>query len=261
MQNEWFQFFVMLGKEQAENNRIKVDKFILTNRLILVISIGDYLHRLWHAEPHSIQITNVVGDVLDSRSTIYQWKKIVVRYHDLALQNPRGTLINLSIRFFFVVVFGILGCRSGKEQEALIAERRTQMIEADITILANRVATMEQRLGDPMATDALRVTRVPLVENSTGNEVCAGEDKVCLSVLFRNGARLVDPMDRPCGYAVADCNSRVVSLPRCGKGADYVVAPIKFWSSPGMKGGCSQSGNQSCLFAPENLVALCIDKQ
>lgn len=124
-----------------------------------------------------------------------------------------------------------------------------------------RLGAIEQKLATPSGQDVLRVTRMPLVENSTGNEVCAGQDQVCLTVIFTHGSLLSDINGRDCGYAVADCNSRVVPLRHCLRESNYVVAPIKFWPSPGMKGQCNggRVGNQSCLQAPNNLTAICTD--
>lgn len=105
----------------------------------------------------------------------------------------------------------------------------------------------------------LKTVRIPLALNKTGNEVCAEAGKACLTVLDDAGSARYDVHDQFCGHMVADCNARVTRKPRCADGDDYLLAPVKFYRSPGSKGECNATETETCEASPSDITALCLE--
>ncbi|MDI1444699.1 hypothetical protein [Polyangium sp. 6x1] len=134
--------------------------------------------------------------------------------------------------------------------------------ETTLSGLENRIAKLEdlgKRIVD-LEAKAPSVSRVPLEENKTGNEICYERKEVCLSVIVSGESSLFDANNVFCGHMIADCNSRVVKRNHCNTRADYAVSPIKFYKTPDAKGQCPLAGDEACFYSPQQLMAICLQK-
>lgn len=178
----------------------------------------------------------------------------------------------LSIAAFATSIV-LMGCGRDAQTDKISAiEARLAKVEASLSTLPpgpsptaqqtlsdleKRIAKLEGSTNDSATT--LKAAREPLTLDGTGNEVCARKGKVCLAVIGKGSSELFDANHVPCGYMVADCNSRVVNKPHCLADQDYLASPIKFWKSPGTKGQCGTVADDTCLRSPSDLTAICME--
>jgi hypothetical protein len=164
------------------------------------------------------------------------------------------------------------GCKSDDRSQDLGAlEQRVSKLEAAagaappapstdpaspdaLTRLEQRVDALEKQLAR-----TLKTKRIPLVPDRSGNELCADEGQICLSVIDSAGSARYDMNNNFCGHITADCSSRVTPRKGCGVGTDYVLSPVKFHRSPGAKAQCDSSTTESCARSPSDLTAICLE--
>jgi len=125
--------------------------------------------------------------------------------------------------------------------------------EPSLSDLGQRLAKLEQE-----SSTVVTATREPLTVDATGNEVCAKKNQVCVAVVNTMSSVIVDENQVPCGHMVADCNSRVSPRVHCLGDRNYVIGPIRFLRSPGMKGRCGDVGKDTCTREPSSFVAICL---
>lgn len=120
--------------------------------------------------------------------------------------------------------------------------------------LEDRIDALEKQMAR-----TLKTVRIPLEVNKSGNEVCAEAGHACLTLLDDAGSARYDIHDKFCGHMVADCNARVTRRPHCSGSNDYLLAPVKFYRSPGTKADCDNFETETCESSPSDLVAICLE--
>lgn len=126
--------------------------------------------------------------------------------------------------------------------------------EERIARLEQRVTELEKEVGR-----SLKTVRIPLDRDQSGNEACASQGHICLSVVDSAGSARYDLNNQFCGHITIDCNARVTKRLHCGPGTDYVLSPIRFYRSPGAKAQCDSTGTETCASAPSDIVAICLE--
>ncbi len=120
--------------------------------------------------------------------------------------------------------------------------------------LEDRIDALEKQMAR-----TLKTVRIPLELNKSGNEVCAEAGHACLTLFDEAGSARYDVNDKFCGHMVADCNARVTRKPHCAGSNDYLLSPVKFYRSPGIKAACDSFETETCESSPADLVAICLE--
>jgi outer membrane murein-binding lipoprotein Lpp len=169
----------------------------------------------------------------------------------------------------FALALAGAGCKSDDRSQHLTAlEQRVAKLEAATEAAppappapSDAVARLEQRIDalEKQLARTMKTTRIPLVPDRSGNELCADKGHICLSVVDGAGSARYDMNNNFCGHITADCSSRISLRKGCGVGADYVLSPVKFHRSPGAKAQCDSSTTESCATSPSEITAICLE--
>lgn len=161
----------------------------------------------------------------------------------------------------------VASSQSCSSASATAAQKAAQYVTEDV--LDGRLATyvdksivsdlITHKELESLLSSYVRVRRVDLAINRNGNEVCAAQGLVCLSVIDKGTSERVDINEHFVGHAVEDCLSRVVRQDHCLGNANYAVAPVRFIRSPGATGMSADYSNTTCLSSPDSVEALCLE--